>query len=180
MPFMLYLLLHLPSLAQDVHDTLIIHHCKSLPRYRACLYIQTLGTRDNRRVLRKIYMAEDLLDSSYAAFIAAKTYGDDEIVQFYRQFKVDSANWVAVFDTLQDRPKARVIAYIDEVCKTSDAQTRYHCYRVCLAKSWGDLLKYAQADHDNTTIVDTVFGGVALSEEAGFYVEEFDKKKNDE
>jgi hypothetical protein len=178
MPLIYYLPLLLPFLGQEVRDAVIIQHCNSLPRCEAIHYILTLGTRENRSVLRKLYSAEGSERPVYAALVAASTFEDEDIVQFCREFKVGSANWVSVFETLEDRPKAKIIAYIEEVCKTGDAQTRYHCYRVCLAKSWGDLIKYARADHDNATIVESVFGGVALSVEAGLYVEEFDKKKD--
>ncbi len=98
---------------------------------------------------------------------------------FCQQFKLNTPNWVAAFYTLEDRPKPAVMSYIKSVCATGDAKARSHCYKVCSAAGWDDLLQQARADlRDETVVANVGLGGtLTLKIVAELYVERFNKKK---
>jgi hypothetical protein len=156
-------------------DSLIIAHCKGLSLYDAHIYINGLADRKNRRVLLKL-AAEDSMISAQAAWIASTTFRDDQIIGYCKTLKVGSSTWIAVVSGLNERPKKVVVPYFIEVCKHGDAKARYYCYQACSAVRWGDLLKYARADLDDTTAVESILGAnVTIQMQAKLYVEDFGK-----
>jgi hypothetical protein len=183
MVMLLYLAMVIPpDISQEAEVTDTVKRCKELWETNwagCCAYIRSLGQAGNLRLLRELYVQDDTPLSQYAAFIAAKLVKDKEIVDFCRQFKVNSLRWGAAFKSLEDRPKAVVMPYIRQVCATGDAHARFLCYEACWAAGWGDLLEQARADLGDETVVDSIpFGGpITLKSHAKYYVERFEKKQ---
>jgi hypothetical protein len=173
------------AIIENIEGWLALEHCKVLFTggvSGGCAYIRSLGESGNTRLLRSLYLAEGYpMISSYAATVASCSIRDADVVAFCKQFKINSPNWEAVFETLKDRPKTTVMPYIRMVSTTGDAKARYRCYRVCWSAGWGDLLQQASSDLADETIVDMIFpnpiAGVRLKEEAEYYVKRFSEQK---
>lgn len=111
-------------------------------------YLTQLAREQNFAALRAIYECS-FASSDWAAQETARIMTGRDNVRLCRTFRPGSDNWSAAFSILSHHEKADVITYIKEMVRSPDPLVRCHCYGVCLAAGWDDLIESARNDQDN-------------------------------
>jgi HEAT repeat protein len=142
-------------------------------------YIDSLAARKDWKGLLAIADA-DINGSEDALGVYCRQLDAARAIALCKGYRHQSWKWEIAFASLQAHPRKLVISYVKQVADSPSAAVRCHCYSLCKAAGWDDLVDEARRDLENpepfVTISPSPSGPLAVGDVAKEYIQSLQKK----